>query len=145
MNDHFAQMVADALTEKDAKEERRKLRPWVGMVLAGMCLAVLVVAAKNAYGADQAAKYGDLTIYLYEKPCTNQDVLVRIEERVHKNYRAGKAVHPTMGVRNFCYLSLPQYETIFVLDETGEQVFLEKSAFKDLDPKIDGLKGKVSI
>ena len=77
MNNDFCRMVADALTEQDAKEERRKLRPWVGMVLAGMCLAFLVVAAKNVYGQEVPVHVwsdGQTTIKLMPGPCTDKVV-----------------------------------------------------------------------
>jgi hypothetical protein len=72
MNDNFCRMVADALTEQDAKEERRKLRPWVGAVVSGMCLALLFVATKSVYGAEVPAHVwsdGKTTINLMPGPC----------------------------------------------------------------------------
>jgi hypothetical protein len=72
MNDNFCRMVADALTEQDAKEERRKLRPWVGAVISGMCLAILFAAAKNVYGAEGTLVYRDVagnSLTLMKEPC----------------------------------------------------------------------------
>jgi hypothetical protein len=73
MNNDFARLVAGFLTEQDSREERRKLRPWVGALLAGMCLAILFVAAKNTYGAEMPPMiYRDSagnSLTLYQEPC----------------------------------------------------------------------------
>jgi hypothetical protein len=150
MNDNFCRMVADALTEQDAKEERRKLRPWVGAVVSGMCLALLFVATKSAYGQGKeqsadVAQYGQISVYLYNKPCENKLVLGRLEERVHKTYRAGEAFHKSLGHRELCYLRLEAYDSIFILDEHGDMADLPKSDFKPWKGNTKPKPGQVGV
>ena len=116
------------------KEERSAFRTIASYVVGLLSLIALLIAVSwpTKAHADGVliAKFGPLTVTLYAKPCTNADVLDRLEERVHKTYRAGEANHAKLGHRHLCYLSLPEYKHIFILDEKGGQADLPKEAFR---------------
>ena len=120
------------------RQERASLRRIVMAVynaIGALCLLFLFALAAtwptNANADDVLiAKFGQLTVTLYQKPCTNADVLKQLEERVHQTYRAGEADHATLGHRNLCYLSVAEYKHIFVLDEKGGMADLPKAAFR---------------
>ena len=66
-----------------AKKDRERLRPWMA-ILAGACLAALVAAAKEAYGAD-AFKSKDeagspIVLRLFNEPCSPV-VMKHVEEK----------------------------------------------------------------
>ena len=127
------------------KMPRLTILPW--LIWALVIVAIITGGIRLSYAAapDLIARYGALTVYLHDKPCTNAIVLAMLEPRVHKTYRAGKAVHSVMGEREFCYLKLSQYPNIFLLDEAGEQAELAKTDFHEEPPELKGRKGEVSI
>lgn len=120
MNKDFCLMVADFLTEQDAKEDRRKLRPWVGAVVAGMCLAILFVAAKNAYGASYSLKApnGD-SVTLMDSPCTQGPWF--------KDWRAARFVYQGKSYES-CWRVVQ--DTILVFDSGGDVSAIPMAAFK---------------
>jgi hypothetical protein len=120
MNKDFCRMVADALTEQDAKEERRSLRPWVGAVLAGMCLALLFVFAREAYGATYSLRAGNGdSITLTEAPCTQGPWF--------KDWRAARFVYQGKSYES-CWRTVQ--DTVLVFDSGGDVSAIPMQAFK---------------
>ena len=82
MHKDFYLMVADFLTEQEAKEDRRYLRPWVGAVISGACLAALFVLATSAYAEPVArATAGGIQITVYNEPCKLKDQVSNLPHR----------------------------------------------------------------
>ena len=110
MHKDFARMVADALTEQDAKEERRNLRPWIGAVISGACLAALFVLATSAYAEPIArAEQGPVQITVYSEPCKLSAQVSNLPGRATwkeggKVFEGCFAVNLELGVAVFYFL-----------------------------------------
>ena len=142
MKDNLYRLAATFLLEQDAKEERRNLRPWIGAVLAGMCLAVLIVAAKNVYGAEVPVHVwsdGQTTIKLMPGPCVDKVVKPFLEsvgelhrfKAINSSWLYQDGRHVTHGG---CWSEFSEKETgsvaLFVLFfDDGDKHVVEKSEF----------------
>ena len=121
MNDNFCRMVADALTEQDAKEERRKLRPWVGAVVSGACLAALFVLATSAYAVPMLkSSDGSVALKLKDTPCSDEKVLFFLAQKVQPEF-LGKFKDSvlTYGGREWKSCWIEHQGHIFSIDEEG--------------------------
>jgi hypothetical protein len=125
MNDNFCRLVADALVEQDAKEERRKLRDWVHYAIgAGFALALLI-SAFNAIGAEvyKATSGAGLpvTLRITQEPCTDVNVLSHLKAGIQEKYipMFKRAVLNWEGkVFEACWMQLGQ--TVLAIDSEGD-------------------------
>jgi hypothetical protein len=125
---------------------RLTILPW--LIWALFLVSIVTGGIRLAYGAEESAdvaQYEQVSVYLYNKPCVNKIVLGRLEERVHKAYRAGEAFHKSLGHRELCYLRLEAYDAIFILDEHGGMADLPKSDFKPWKGNTKPKPGQVGV
>lgn len=122
MKDNLYRLASEVFLEMEAKEERRKLRPWVGLVLSGACLAALFVLASNAYAESYSlrAQNGD-SVTLLDTPC-NQGPWF-------KDWRAARFVYQGKTYES-CWRALPDGQTVVVLDSGGDVSAIPLQAFK---------------
>ena len=121
MNDNFCRMVADALTEQDAKEDRRKLRPWVQGAIGAGCAIALFIAAFNAIGAPMfKSSDGSVALKLKETPCSDEKVLFFLAQKVQPEF-LGKFKDATLtyGGREWKSCWIEHQGHIFSIDEEG--------------------------
>lgn len=76
----------------ESKEERAHLRVYVGRVFAFISLLVLTVVATKAYAETLVHKDRDGTVIrLFDKPCTNAEILSRGHPQFHHLWHAASA------------------------------------------------------
>ena len=107
MKENLYRLAAQALLTHEAREERRKLRPWVQGTIGLVCFVALVYAA-NAYAEPIArASAGGISITVYSEPCALKEVS-NLPARATwtengKTFEGCAAANPELGVVVFFF------------------------------------------
>lgn len=85
-------------------------------------LTALVIAAAACIGAANAetltARQGNDSVTLYEKPCTNPDIVKRLNDGVVQDFQAASAVFQGQSYQA-CWI--PSGNVVYLIYEDGDQ------------------------